>query len=88
MAQQGGRIEPISYWITIGDQVTLTGTELKLVQLSYSTRGVIPDGMLVRISSIDPIAANAYLLHQNFIVQMARSVRSDLLPHVIGKSAV
>ena len=88
VAQQGGRIEPISYWITIGDQVTLTGTELKLVQLSYSTRGVIPDGMLVRISSIDPIAANAYLLHQDFITQMARSVRSDLLPHVIGKSAV
>ena len=88
VAQQGGRIEPISYWITIGDQVTLTGTELKLVQLSYSTRGVIPDGMLVRISSIDSNAAKAYLLHQDFIAQMARGVRSDLLPHVIGKSAV
>lgn len=88
VAQQGGRIEPISYWITIGDQVTLTGTELKLVQLSYSTRGVIPDGMLIRISSIDSNAAKAYLLHQDFIAQLARSVRSDLLPHVIGKSAV
>lgn len=86
VAQQGNRVEPISYWIMIGDHVTLSGTELKLVQLSYSTRGVIPDGMLMRISSIEPNAAKAYLVHQDFVVQLSKAVKSDLLAQVIGKN--
>lgn len=80
----GGRIEPISYWITVGDRITLSGTEQKLAQLSYSTRGVVPDGMLVRVSSIDANAAKAYALHQSFVAEMARAIRPELQTQVVG----
>ena len=55
----------------VGDRVTLSGTEQKLAQLAYSTRGVIPDGMLVRVSSIDQNAESAWLMQQSFIADLA-----------------
>ena len=85
VSQLGGRIEPISYWITIGERVTLSGTEVKLAQLSYSSRGVIPDGMLVRVSSIDSNASKAYLAHQAFVADMARAIPAALQPQVVGR---
>ena len=86
VAKQGGRLEPISYWIIVGDQVTLSGTEQKLAQLSYSARGIIPDGMLVRISTIDADAANAYKVHEGFVAQLARAVPPAMQAQVVGAS--
>lgn len=82
----GERWEPITYWITVGDRVTLSGTEQKLAQLGYSTRGVIPDGMLVRVSSIDANAAKAYRVQAGFITEMARAIPDDKRSLVIGAS--
>jgi EpsI family protein len=86
VAQMGGRIEPITYWVIVGDHVALSGTDQKLAQLSYSVRGLIPDGMLVRVSSIDNNYAEAYNLHQAFVTAMAQSLRADARPQVIGRS--
>ncbi len=83
----GGRVEPISYWITVGDHVTLSGTEQKLAQLGYSTRGVVPDGMLVRVSSIESDATKAYALHHVFVADMARALRPEVLAQVVGGAA-
>jgi EpsI family protein len=84
VARQGGRSEPITYWITVGDRITLSGTEQKLAQLGYSVRGVIPDGMLVRVSSIDPVPAKAYKVHQAFIADLAGGIPGTLRAQVIG----
>jgi len=86
VAKAGGRVEPISYWVTVGDRTALSGTEQKLAQLSYSTRGVIPDGMLVRVSNIDSDAAKSYQLHQQFLQQMTRVMSPQTLDRVIGAS--
>lgn len=86
VAKLGNRSEPITYWITVGERITITGTEQKLAQLSYSTRGVIPDGMLVRVSSIDPDSAAAYRLQDGFVMAMARAIPAAARPQVLGKS--
>lgn len=86
-SQMGSRAEPITYWIMVGDRVALSGTEQKLAQLSYSTRGVIPDGMLVRVSSIDGDTAKAYRDQEKFVADMARAVRADLRPQMIGQTS-
>lgn len=88
VSRLGGRVEPITYWITVGERITLSGTEQKLAQLSYSTRGVVPDGMLVRVSSIDPIANKAYELHRSFLGALAPAISLPLQAQVIGKPAV
>lgn len=73
-AIQGRRNEPITYWITIGDRATLPGISRKLTQLSYGLTGKIPDGMLIRISSISPDAAKEYRLQDQFANAMLDAV--------------
>ena len=84
VAKAGGRVEPISYWITVGDRTALSGTEQKLAQLSYSTRGVIPDGMLVRVSNIDANSVLAYEMHGSFISQMTSAMSESVRDRIVG----
>ena len=84
VAKLGGRNEPITYWMVIGERVTITGTEAKLAQLSYSVRGLIPDGMLVRVSSIDNDAQAAFKAQQGFITQLGQAISPDVRPMVMG----
>lgn len=87
VAKLGGRNEVITYWTVIGEKVTVTGTEAKLAQLSYSMRGLIPDGMLVRVSTIEANAPAAYAVHQAFITQMRQAMDPAIQPMVMGLHA-
>ncbi|MHB1214962.1 MAG: exosortase-associated protein EpsI, B-type [Thiobacillus sp.] len=73
-AIQGSRNEPITYWITIGDKATLPGLSRKLTQLSYGLTGKIPDGMLIRVSSISANANEEYRLQDQFVNAMLDAV--------------
>ena len=42
VATQGQRIEPITYWTTVGDKVAISGVKWKLQQLKYGLTGKIP----------------------------------------------
>ena len=84
VAKAGGRIEPISYWVTVGDHTALSGTQQKLAQLRYTTRGIVPDGMLVRVSNINPNYAPSFALHSQFIRQMSSKIPQASLARVIG----
>jgi EpsI family protein len=84
VAKLGGRIEPISYWVVVGEHIALSGTDQKLAQLSYSVKGVIADGMLVRVSNISGDAESSFQLHQEFVQQLARAVAPAEQARVIG----
>lgn len=80
----GNRVEPLTYWVVVGDQVVLSGTQQKLAQLHYGMRGVIPDGMLVRVSSIDQDTARALRVQEKFVKDMASALDPDWRAGVIG----
>lgn len=67
IAQQGQRVEPITYWITIDEEATLPGIGRKLEQLRYGLQGKIPDGMLFRISTIGIDEAAAFQVQEGFV---------------------
>ena len=85
LAVQGLRNEPITYWVTVGDKATLPGINRKLNQLAYGLKGTVPDGMLVRVSSIDSNNANAYRLHEAFIQDLLRAIPAKDRVRVAGK---
>ena len=66
-ASHPGRNEPISYWMTIGNRAILPGLGRKLAQLRHAMAGEVPDGLLVRVSSIDRDTEKAYEIHDRFI---------------------
>ncbi|MCL4472146.1 MAG: exosortase-associated protein EpsI, B-type [Sulfuricella sp.] len=87
VATQGQRIEPITYWTTIGDAVAVSGLKWKLNQLKYGLTGKIPDGLLFRISSIQSDDTAAYKVQDDF----ARALLGALTPsgkeRIIGHPA-
>lgn len=52
LARKSDRIEPITYWLTTGKKVGYPGWETKKIKLQYALIGSIPDGLLMRVSSI------------------------------------
>jgi EpsI family protein len=80
-----GRFEPITYWVIVGDEAVTSASQQKLVQLSYGVRGMIPDGMLVRVSSIDRDPEQAFRVQQQYIDDLARNVSSGAAARVFGK---
>lgn len=65
-ATQGSRSEMVSYFVKVGDTLVGRGLQRKLAQMRYSLRGIIPDGLLVRVSSIGLDAEEAFDLHRRF----------------------
>lgn len=84
VARLGARIEPITYWIVVGEKVAVTGTEQKIEQLTYSAAGMIPDGMLVRVSSIDANTKHAYEVQQQFVDELVSSLQPGVRARVFG----
>ena len=78
------RNEPITYWITIGDRASKAGIEQKLRRLAYGLSGEIPDGMLVRVSTIARNARSAYALHDRFITALLGALAPGERTHLIG----
>lgn len=74
IAVKGNRSEPITYWVTIGNKAVLPGIEEKMQQLRYGLTGSVPDGMLVRVSTIDTDKEKAYRLQTNFIQDMLSAI--------------
>ncbi len=70
----GPRQEPVTYWFTVGDKAVQGTTQKRLVDLRYGLTGRIPDGMLFRVSSIDPDQAHAYEMQSEFVNRLLQSV--------------
>jgi EpsI family protein len=87
LAVMGRRHEPITYWVTIGNEATLVGLRQKLAQLRYGLTGRIPDGMLIRVSSIDMNEATAYSLQEEFLRVLLRSMSGADRERVTGRIA-
>jgi len=85
VAVQGPRNEPITYWITVGDKATLPGFNRKIQQIAYGLTGKVPDGMLVRVSSIDNDVAQAYRLQDQFIDDMLQGMDPNNRWRVAGR---
>lgn len=88
MSSLGARSEPVTYWIIIGDRTIKSGVHKKFVEMSYGLTGKIPDGMLVRISSIDTEPTRAYVAHNQFATQMLAAVDPTIRERMIGVSRV
>lgn len=71
---QSRRVEPVTYWTTIGNHAVKSGLDKKLKEVSYAMQGDIADGLLFRVSSIDPDKPRAFSMQQKFIQEMLTSI--------------
>ena len=88
LAQLGQRVEPITYWVTLDEIATLPGLGRKLQQIRFGLRGEIPDGMLVRVSSISTSLPDGFALQQRFIEQLRAAVPAAVSTRYFGSGTL
>ena len=84
VASRYRRIEPVTYWITMGDKVAVTDLERELAQFKYALSGHIPDGYLVRISSLSADPDSAFQRHIEFADLLLANVAGELRRRLTG----
>lgn len=85
VAVHGLRIEPITYWTMVGHQPGVTSMINKLNQIQYSIRGIIPDGLIFRISTIGSKEQSEYQLHDLFIKNLSNILSKTSKSRIIGQ---
>ena len=81
------RTEPVTYWFTMGDRVVRGRAERLAMQLREGFAGRIPDGMLVRVSSISGDVPSAYAAQQAFIADLLAAMPAGQRARFAGKAA-
>lgn len=84
VASLGSRVEPITYWTTVGGQVEVHGLKWKLQQLKFGLTGKIPDGLLFRVSSIQADEARAYQIQDDFTREMLQAMSPEERKRIVG----
>ncbi|PLX73362.1 MAG: EpsI family protein [Azoarcus sp.] len=80
----GSRFEPLTYWTTVGDVAISSLFQRRIVELEYGLKGLIPDGLIFRLSSIDPDSERAFSLQGDFLQSMISQLRVQDRARIAG----
>jgi EpsI family protein len=84
----GARIEPVMYWFAMADTVNATAFDKRMVQLRTTMTGAIPDGILLRVSSIDADAARAWRTQTTFVSALLDALSITTRARVLGRPLI
>ena len=75
IAQKERRFEPITYWMKVGGDVATGVFDRQIARMKYGVRGIIPDGALIRISTVGLSETASYKLQDQFIRDLLAALR-------------
>lgn len=79
------RLEPVTYWTTVGDDVSLGGMAKKRAELRYGLAGTVPDGLLFRVSSVGADSAAEFAVQAQFVADLLSHVDLTSRPWLAGR---
>ena len=83
-AQSAMRTEHIAYWTRIGEFLPQSGKEQRAAKLRTAFQGIIPDGILVRISNLQPTPDAGFAVNQRFVAELVAAMPKQGLPALVG----
>lgn len=81
----GARIEPITYWFAMADLLNASAWDRRVAQARALLTGSIPDGILMRVSSIDPDPLRAWRVQGQFINTMLNATPPTTRDRLLGR---
>jgi EpsI family protein len=84
----GPRVEPVTYWMRIGDGIARGWYEQNVARLRYGARGLIPDGVLFRVSNISREPKLAFEQQREFIDELVQALSPEARKLLIGADAM
>ncbi len=88
VATNGQRIEPISYWIKIGDKAVSSTLDRKLEKIKQGLLGRADSGLLARVSTIETDQVLAFKEQEDFINAMLQAMPAEQRKQLIGDQQV
>ncbi len=80
------RFEPVSYWMRVGNDVATGVFDRQMARLKYGLRGLIPDGALIRVSTVGLAEDVSYRLQDQFIRDLITAVPPENRKFFVGSS--
>ncbi|MCG2632708.1 EpsI family protein [Bradyrhizobium sp. WYCCWR 13023] len=87
VAERESRYEPISYWMRVGNDITTGVVDRQIVRLKYGLRGIIPDGALIRVSTVGLPRDAAFQLQDKFVHDILAAIPENELKFFTGSSS-
>jgi EpsI family protein len=84
IAQREDRVEPISYWMRIGYDNANGNLARQALKLGYGLRGLVPDGVLFRVSTIGVPADQSFKIQDKFINDLLNAVDPATREFMVG----
>jgi EpsI family protein len=84
LTRRAARLEPVTYWMMVDRRAVLPGFGRQLAQLAHGLRGQIPDGLLVRVSSLDMTPDEAWPLHERFLTDLFSALQPADMERLTG----
>jgi EpsI family protein len=85
LATTDSRREPILYWTRIGDSLPTDGQEQRRMKFEHELRGLIADGVLVRLSTVVPEGVDAIAGLERFARALIQAVPPAVRPALVGR---
>lgn len=87
VARRAERHEPITYWAVVGAEQTHFGLRERLLEMRYGFGGIVPDGLLVRVSTIGAVPAGEFAVQEAFIDDLVAALGPTDRAVLLGASA-
>ena len=87
VATREDRLEPISYWMRIGYDVTNSNWARNALKLEYGLRGWIPDGALFRVSTVGLPPDVSFKVQDRFIRDLLNEASAETRAFLVGDPA-
>lgn len=87
VATREAREEPITYWVLVGGQIARDNWEMKKAKLKFALKGEVPDGILIRVSSITSDVNRGYELQREFSEAMLAALPANYRSRLIGSGS-
>lgn len=84
IAELPQRPEPVTYWAVLGGERIPDAQTFRLRRLAHAVQREAADGLLVRVSSIDPLPERAFALQARFIDDMVAALAPGDRPKIVG----
>jgi EpsI family protein len=78
------RYEPVTYWVVLASEVSTGGTAKKLEEMKYGLRGVIPDGLIFRVSTIGRDTEAGFRVQESFLQDLLSSMAPETRKRIAG----
>jgi EpsI family protein len=83
-AKSSMRTEHVAYWTRIGEYLPQSGQDQRAAKLRTAFQGIIPDGILVRLSNLQTTSDEGFAVNQRFAAQFIEAMPKDGLPALVG----